>query len=208
MRPATSASRTPRRCRSSNADRNASSSSWRLDRLFVPLPSEFLEALRSAVVEPNVITGTLQEAVERVGLFYPPDPASLKTSVIGGNVAECAGGPRAFKYGTTKQFVLGLQAVLPNGDIVETGGKVVKNVVGYDLTHPLVGSEGTLAIITRIILRLVPKPPVQATLRATFNTIEDAVQAVSNVIAHRVVPAAVELIDGDSLDAVAAYRNV
>ena len=117
-----------------------------------------------AVVEPNVVTATLQAAVERVGLFYPPDPASLKQSVIGGNVAECAGGPRAFKYGTTKQYVLGLQAVLPTGEIVETGGKVVKNVVGYDLTHLLVGSEGTLAIITRIILRLMPKPPVQSTL--------------------------------------------
>jgi glycolate oxidase len=161
-----------------------------------------------AVVEPNVITGDIQAAVERVGLFYPPDPASLKTSVIGGNVAECAGGPRAFKYGTTKQYVLGLQAVLPNGDIVETGGKVVKNVVGYDLTHLLVGSEGTLAVITRIILRLVPKPPVQATLRATFTTISDATRAVSNVIKARVVPAAVELIDSDSLEAVAAYLNV
>ena len=160
------------------------------------------------VVEPNVITGTIQDAVEKVGLFYPPDPASLRTSVIGGNVAECAGGPRAFKYGTTKQYVLGLQAVLPNGDIVETGGKVVKNVVGYDLTHLLVGSEGTLAIITRIILRLVPKPLVQSTLRATFRTIEDAVQAVSNVIRERVIPAAVELIDGDSLEAVAKYLNV
>jgi glycolate oxidase len=160
------------------------------------------------VVEPNVITGTLQDTVEKVGLFYPPDPASLRTSVIGGNVAECAGGPRAFKYGTTKQYVLGLQAVLPNGDIVETGGKVVKNVVGYDLTHLLVGSEGTLAVITRIILRLVPKPPVQSTLRATFRTIEEAVQAVSNVIKARVIPAAVELIDGDSLEAVATYLNV
>jgi glycolate oxidase len=160
------------------------------------------------VVEPNVITGTIQDTVEKVGLFYPPDPASLRSSVIGGNVAECAGGPRAFKYGTTKQYVLGLQAVLPNGDIVETGGKVVKNVVGYDLTHLLVGSEGTLAIITRIVLRLVPKPPVQSTLRATFRTIEDAVQAVSNVIRERVVPAAVELVDGDSLEAVAKYLNV
>jgi glycolate oxidase len=161
-----------------------------------------------AVVEPNVVTGRLQEAVERVGLFYPPDPASLEMSVIGGNVAECAGGPRAFKYGTTKQYVLGLEAVLPNGDIIRTGGKVVKNVVGYDLTHLLVGSEGTLAIITRIILRLIPKPPVQATLRATFKTIEDAAQAVNRVVAHRVVPAALELIDGDSLEAVARYLNV
>jgi glycolate dehydrogenase FAD-linked subunit len=161
-----------------------------------------------AVVEPNVVTGDLQAAVERVGLFYPPDPASLDKSVIGGNVAECAGGPRAFKYGTTKQYVLGLQAVLPNGEIVETGGKVVKNVVGYDLTHLLVGSEGTLAIITRIILRLVPKPPVRATLRATFRGIGGAVQAVTNVIRARVVPAAVELIDGDSLEAVARYLKV
>jgi glycolate oxidase len=161
-----------------------------------------------AVVEPNVINGDLQAAVEKVGLFYPPDPASLKTSVIGGNVAECAGGPRAFKYGTTKQYVLGLQAVLPNGDIVETGGKVVKNVVGYDLTHLLVGSEGTLAIITRIILRLVPKPPMHATLRATFASVEAAARAVSNVIKARVVPAALELIDGDSLEAVAAYLEV
>jgi glycolate oxidase len=160
------------------------------------------------VVEPNVITGTIQDAVERVGLFYPPDPASLRTSVIGGNVAECAGGPRAFKYGTTKHFVLGLQAVLPNGDIIETGGKVVKNVVGYDLTHLLVGSEGTLAVITRIILRLVPKPPVQSTLRATFATIADATRAVSNVIKARVIPAAVELIDRDSLEAVAKYLDV
>ena len=161
-----------------------------------------------AVVEPNVVTGTIQDAVERVGLFYPPDPASLRISAIGGNVAECAGGPRAFKYGTTKHYVLGLQAVLPNGDIIDTGGKVVKNVVGYDLTHLLVGSEGTLAVITRIILRLVPKPPVQSTLRATFATIADATQAVSRVIQARVVPAALELIDADSLDAVARYLNV
>ena len=110
---------------------------------------EIDEANLLAVVEPNVITGDLQDAVEKVGLFYPPDPASLRQSVIGGNVAECAGGPRAFKYGTTKRYVLGLEAVLPTGEIVETGGKVVKNVVGYDLTQLLVGSEGTLAIITQ-----------------------------------------------------------
>ena len=161
-----------------------------------------------AVVEPNVVTGDLQDAVEKIGLFYPPDPASLRQSVIGGNVAECAGGPRAFKYGTTKQYVLGLEAVLPTGEIVETGGKVVKNVVGYDLTHLLVGSEGTLAIITRITLRLVPKPPVQATLRATFPTVEAAVEAVGGIISERVVPAAIELIDGTSLEAVARYLKV
>src|SRR3970040_2195728 len=102
-----------------------------------------------AVVEPHVVTATLQEAVERVGLFYPPDPASLKQSVIGGNVAECAGGPRAFKYGVTRQYVLGLEAVLASGEVIKTGGKVVKHVVGYDLTQLLTGSEGTLAILTK-----------------------------------------------------------
>ncbi len=135
-----------------------------------------------AVVEPNVITGDLQDAVERVGLFYPPDPASLRTSVVGGNVAECAGGPRAFKYGVTGKFVLGLEAVLPTGEVVRTGGKVVKNVVGYDLTQLLVGSEGTLAIITKIILRLIPRPPVQATVRATFPSVTHAVDAVGRLI--------------------------
>ena len=169
---------------------------------------EIDEANLIAIVEPNVVTGDLQEAVERLGLFYPPDPASLKQSALGGNVAEGAGGPRAFKYGTTKKYVLGLEAVLPTGEIVETGGKVVKNVVGYDLTQLLVGSEGTLAIITKIILRLIPKPPVQATLRATFRDVESAVAAVTNVIRARVVPAAVELVDGDSLEAVARNLNV
>jgi glycolate oxidase len=164
---------------------------------------EIDEANLLAIVEPCVLTGDLQEAVERLGLFYPPDPASLGQSSIGGNVAECAGGPRAFKYGTTKRYVLGLEAVLPTGEVIETGGKVVKNVVGYDLTQLLVGSEGTLAIMTKIILRLVPKPPVQATIRATFRSVESAVAAVTHIIRARVVPAALELVDGESLEAVA-----
>jgi glycolate oxidase len=158
-----------------------------------------------AVVEPNVITGDLQDAVERVGLFYPPDPASLRESVIGGNVAECAGGPRAFKYGTTRRYVLALEAVLPTGEVVRTGSKAVKNVVGYDLTQLLVGSEGTLAIITQIVLRLVPLPPVQSTLRATFCDVRDAVAAVDGLLRARVVPATLELVDRDCLEAVARY---
>jgi glycolate dehydrogenase FAD-linked subunit len=169
---------------------------------------EIDEANLLAIVQPNVVTGDLQDAVEKVGLFYPPDPASLRKSVIGGNVAECAGGPRAFKYGTTKRYVLGLEAVLPTGEIIHTGGKVVKNVVGYDLTQLLVGSEGTLAIITKIILRLVPKPPNQTTLRATFSSVESSVAAVTGIIRARVVPAALELIDGDSLEAVARNLGV
>jgi glycolate oxidase len=155
-----------------------------------------------AVVEPNVITADLQRAVEKVGLFYPPDPASLEMSSIGGNVAECAGGPRAFKYGTTKRYVLALEAVLPTGATVATGSKAVKNVVGYDLTQLLVGSEGTLAIITKVTLRLIPKPPARATLLALFADIRGAVDAVSALIRRRVVPAALELIDADSLSAI------
>jgi glycolate oxidase len=160
-----------------------------------------------AVVEPNVVTGDLQRAVEAVGLFYPPDPASLDKSSIGGNVAECAGGPRAFKYGVTKRYVLALEAVLPTGEVVETGSKAVKNVVGYDLTQLLVGSEGTLAIITKITVRLIPKPPARATLLAAFPSITSAVDGVSALIARRVVPAAIELIDRDSLDAVQAHTG-
>jgi glycolate oxidase len=160
-----------------------------------------------AVVEPNVITGDLQRAVEAVGLFYPPDPASLETSSIGGNVAECAGGPRAFKYGTTKRYVLALEAVLAGGEIVRTGSKAVKNVVGYDLTQLLVGSEGTLAIITQVTLRLIPMPPARATLSAAFADIRGAVDGVTALLRRRVVPAAVELIDADSLRAAEAYAG-
>jgi glycolate oxidase len=161
-----------------------------------------------AIVEPNVINGDLQDAVEAVGLFYPPDPASLRISSIGGNVAECAGGPRAFKYGVTRQYVLGLEAVLPTGEIIHTGGKVVKNVVGYDLTQLLVGSEGTLAILTKIILRLIPKPPAVSTLRATFTSIQTAVETVGRIIRSRVVPAALELLDADALEAISEAQGV
>jgi len=158
-----------------------------------------------AVVEPHVVTGELQAAVERQGLFYPPDPASLARSVIGGNVAECAGGPRAFKYGVTKHYVLGLEAVLPTGDVIRTGGRTVKNVVGYDLTQLLVGSEGTLAVITKAVLRLIPKPAARATARATFRSVGEAVAAVLLLLRARVVPATLELVDAESLDAVAAH---
>ena len=155
-----------------------------------------------AVVQPCVITGHLQAAVEAQGLFYPPDPASLETCAIGGNIAECAGGPRAFKYGTTRRYVLGLEVVLPTGEIIRTGSKTIKNVVGYDLTQLLVGSEGTLAIVTEIVLRLIPLPPARALLRATFATIETAVSGVLAVLRTGTMPAALELIDRASLDAV------
>jgi glycolate oxidase len=152
-----------------------------------------------------VVTGHLQEAVEKVGLFYPPDPASLDESVIGGNIAENAGGPRAFKYGTTRRYVLGVEVVLPGGEVIRTGSKAVKNVVGYDLTQLLAGSEGTLGIITQAVLRLIPKPPAHATLRATFDSVDAAVEAVNEVIRARVVPATLELVDGECLAAVTRY---
>lgn len=155
-----------------------------------------------AVVQPHVITGDLQDAVEARGLFYPPDPASLRISSLGGNVAECAGGPRAVKYGTTRRYVLALEAVLPTGEIIRTGSKAVKNVVGYDLTQLLIGSEGTLAIITEITLRLVPRPRVQATLGATFDGIPAGVRAVTELLRARVVPATIEIVDAASLEAV------
>ena len=160
-----------------------------------------------ARVQPNVITGDLQDAVEAIGLFYPPDPASLRQSALGGNVAECAGGPRAFKYGTTRRYVLALEAVLPTGQVIHTGSKAVKNVVGYNLTQLLIGSEGTLAIITEIVLRLIPKPSARATLLAEFDDVSNAVKAVTNLIQGRVVPAAVELIDAPSLKALADHAG-
>jgi glycolate oxidase len=169
----------------------------RFDRIL-----EIDEANQLAVVQPNVLTYQLQDAVEARGLFYPPDPASLKISTLGGNVAECAGGPRAVKYGTTRRYVLALQAVLPTGEVIRTGSKAVKNVVGYDLTQLLVGSEGTLAIITEITLRLVPRPAKTATLQATFRDVEAAVGGVTALLNASVVPATIELIDAGSLRAV------
>ena len=155
-----------------------------------------------AVVEPNVITADLQAAVEARGLFYPPDPQSMTECAIGGNIAENAGGPRAFKYGVTRQYVLGLEVVLPTGERIETGGRTVKNVVGYDLTQLLIGSEGTLGIITRATLRLIPKPEARATLQAAFPSIAAAARAVDEFVVRRVVPATIEIIDGMCLDAV------
>jgi len=174
----------------------------RLDRIL-----EIDEENLLAIVEPAVVTGDLQAAVEARGLFYPPDPQSLKESSLGGNIAECAGGPRAFKYGVTKRYVLGLEAVLATGEIIRTGGKTVKNVVGYDLTQLLVGSEGTLAIVTQIILRLMPRPPAVATLRACFADVPAAARAVSALIRRRIVPVTLELIDKDSLDAAVTYAG-
>jgi len=153
-------------------------------------------------VEPGVITGDLHRAVEAEGLFYPPDPASLDSCTIGGNVAEGAGGPRAVKYGTTRDYVCGLEAVLPSGEVITTGGKLVKNATGYSLVQLLVGSEGTLAVVTKIILRLLPLPKVQIDLLVPFDDFQEAADTVSAIIAHRILPTAIEFMEQDSILAV------
>jgi glycolate oxidase len=158
-----------------------------------------------AVVEPGVITGELQREVEARGLFYPPDPASNQFCTIGGNVAECAGGLRAVKYGVTKDYVLGLEVVLPTGEIIRTGARTAKSVAGYDLTKLIVGSEGTLGVVTTVILRLLPLPESVRTISAFFGTIEGAATAVAKIIASRIIPRALEFVDRHALRAVENY---
>ena len=155
-----------------------------------------------ATVEPGVITSHLQERVEKLGLFYPPDPASIHISTIGGNVAECAGGLRAVKYGVTRDYVLGMTVVLPTGEILDTGVKTAKGVVGYDLTRLIVGSEGTLAVLVSVTLRLIPKPPTKRTMMVFFRTVPLAVQTVSDIIRNKVVPTAMEFMDHLSIECV------
>ena len=161
-----------------------------------------------AIVEPGVVTGDFQKEVERLGLFYPPDPASQLYCSLGGNVAECAGGPRAVKYGVTKDYVLGLEVVLPTGEIIETGVKTMKGVVGYDLTKLFVGSEGTLCMITKIILRLLPLPDARKTAMVLFRDVEDAATAVSRIISSKIIPSTLELMDHASIQCVEDYLNM
>ncbi len=160
----------------------------------------------TATAEPGVILGQLHRAVEARGLFYPPDPSSMNVASLGGTVAEAAGGLRGVKYGTTKDYVIGLQVALANGDLVRVGGKTVKNVSGYDLTHLFVGSEGTLGVITEVTVRLIPLPEAKKTALAVFDLLEDAAEAVSGIIGRKIVPRSLELIDGESIKHIEAFR--
>lgn len=153
------------------------------------------------VVEPGVITGRVMEAAEAAGLFYPPDPNSWETCTIGGNVAENAGGPRALKYGVTRDYVLGLEAVLPTGEVVRTGRRTIKGVAGYDLTALLVGSEGTLAVVTEVTLRLIPLPRHVRTALCVFPDPVAAARAVSAVLAAGILPRTLELLDDEAIAA-------
>jgi glycolate oxidase len=160
-----------------------------------------------AVTEPGIVTSELHRLVEEQGCFYPPDPASKDSCSIGGNVAEGAGGPRAVRYGTTKDYVCGLEAVLPSGEIMNVGAKVVKDVTGYNLCQLLVGSEGTLAIVTKIILRLIPKPKMKVDLLAPFNALGPAAEAVSEIIREKIVPTAIEFMDNPAIRLAERYLN-
>lgn len=155
-----------------------------------------------AEVEPGLVTEDFQKAVEKLGLFYPPDPASLKFSTLGGNVAENAGGPRCVKYGVTKDFVMGLEVVLPTGEIIRTGTETYKAVVGYDLTRLLCGSEGTLGIITKIIFKLLPLPEAKKTMLTIFDSIDGAAKAVSTIIGAKIIPTTLEFMDYATLQCV------
>jgi len=159
-----------------------------------------------AIVQPGVVTEELQRLVEAEGLFYPPDPQSKATCTIGGNLAENAGGPRAVKYGVTRQNVLALQAVLPQGQLVRIGARTLKSVVGYDMLSLLIGSEGTLGIITEATLRLLPLPPARATLLAVFDRIEVAAEAVAKTFHAGVVPSAIEFMDNASIRSVEEFE--
>lgn len=154
-----------------------------------------------AVVEPGVITQVFQEVCEKHGLYYPPDPASRGSCFLGGNLAECSGGPRAVKYGVTKDYVLGIEFVTPEGEIISAGGRVLKNVTGYNLTQLIIGSEGTLGIITKIFFRLIPFPKHRKLMLAAYRNIEDCASAVSSIFMAGITPSAMELMENAAMKA-------
>ena len=161
-----------------------------------------------ATVEPGVINQVFQDAVAEKGLFYPPDPASRGSCQLGGNLAECAGGPKAVKYGVTKDYVLNCEVVLPTGEVIMTGANVLKNSTGYNLTQLIIGSEGTLGIITKIIFRLIPLPKENLLMLAFFNSAEKACEAVSAIFRAGVTPSAMEFMERDCIEYVMKHVDV
>lgn len=153
-----------------------------------------------ATVEPGVINQVFQDEVAKKGLFYPPDPASRGSCFLGGNIAHCSGGPRAVKYGVTRDYVLNLQVVLPNGEIIWTGANTLKNSTGYSLTHLMIGSEGTLGIVTKIVFKLIPLPQKNVLMLVPFNDAEKACAAVAAVFYKGIVPSAMEFMERDAID--------
>ncbi|MCY8351286.1 glycolate oxidase subunit GlcD [Bacillus haynesii] len=159
-------------------------------------------------VQPGVITLDLIHAAEEKGLFYPPDPSSMKISTIGGNINENSGGLRGLKYGVTRDYVMALEVVLANGDIIRTGGKLAKDVAGYDLTRLFIGSEGTLGIITEATLKLIPAPETKKTVLALYQDIDSAAQTVSNIIAHKIIPTTLEFLDQPTIQVIEDFAKI
>ncbi|CAH0345419.1 glycolate oxidase subunit GlcD [Bacillus sp. CECT 9360] len=162
----------------------------------------------TATVQPGVITFDVITAAEAKGLFYPPDPGSMKISTIGGNINENSGGLRGLKYGVTRDYVMGLEIVLPNGEIIRTGGKLAKDVAGYDFTRLYVGSEGTLGVITEATLKLIPIPETKKTMLALYQDLDSAAKSVSKIIANKIIPATLEFLDQPTLKVVEDYARI
>src|ERR1700683_2973774 len=160
------------------------------------------------LVEPGVTTLQIADAATAAGLFYPPDPGSMKISTIGGNVAENSGGLRGLKYGITRNYVMGLEIVLPNGEILWTGNKCVKDVAGYSLKDLFIGSEGTLGVMTKVLLKLIPKPAAKKTMVATFSQMDRAADAVSAIIAVQIIPCTLEFLDRPTIHCVEEYAKI
>jgi len=160
------------------------------------------------LVEPGVTTLQVADAAAAVGLFYPPDPGSMKISTIGGNVAENSGGLRGLKYGITRNYVMGLEVVLPDGEVLFTGNKCVKDVAGYSLKDLFIGSEGTLGVMTKVLLKLIPKPAAKRTMVATFSAMDAAAQTVSDIIAAQIIPCTLEFLDRTTIHCVEDFAKV
>ena len=159
-------------------------------------------------VEPGVTTIQIAEAAEKAGLFYPPDPGSMKISTIGGNVAENSGGLRGLKYGVTRNYVMGMEVVLPDGEVMRLGNKCVKDVAGFSLKDVMIGSEGALGVITKVLLRLIPKPAAKKTMVATFDAMDAAAQTVSDIIAAQIIPCTLEFLDRTTIHCVEDFAKV
>ncbi|HYG23720.1 MAG TPA: FAD-linked oxidase C-terminal domain-containing protein [Verrucomicrobiae bacterium] len=175
----------------------------RMDRIL-----ELDTANLTLLVEAGVTTLQVANAAEHAGLFYPPDPGSMKISTIGGNVAENSGGLRGLKYGVTRNYVMGLEVVLPNGEIMWTGNKCVKDVAGYSLRDLFIGSEGTLGVITKVLLKLIPRPAAKKTLLVTFAQMDHAAQTVSDIIAEPIIPCTLEFLDRTTIQCVEEYAKI
>jgi glycolate oxidase len=158
--------------------------------------------------EPGVTTIQIAEAAEKAGLFYPPDPGSMKISTIGGNVAENSGGLRGLKYGVTRNYVMGMEVVLPDGEVMRLGNKCVKDVAGFSLKDVMIGSEGTLGVITKVLLKLIPKPAAKKTMVATFDAMDAAAQTVSDIIAAQIIPCTLEFLDRTTIHCVEDFAKV